>query len=1462
MFVELHAQSAFSFLEGAEQPEALVAEAARREMPALALVDRDGVYGAPRFHRAALAAGLRPIVGGEITLVDGSRLPLLVEDREGYQNLSRLITRMKLGAPKGSAALRLDDLEPYAAGLVCLTGGPRGPLARDVAAGRYDAARDRLARLVAIFGRSSCFVEIQRHLDRAEERTLQRLVDLARAAGVPLVATNQPLSAGPGGRALADVFTCIREKTDLDHAGRRLSVNDERGLKGAGDMARLFRDLPRALEATGELAMRLAFTLKDLGYRFPGFPLPPAETPLEHLRQLVDRGVRARYGTGPLAARARRQVAHELDVIGRLDLAGYFLIVWDIVEFCRAHEILVQGRGSAANSAVCYALGITAVDPVGMELLFERFLSEARGEWPDIDLDLPSGDRREAVIQYGYRRYGRLGAGMTANVITYRGRSAAREVGKALGLPRDMQDRLAGLVANWGYRDPADVLTRHLAAAGCDTRHPRIRKFAALWTRIQDLPRHLGQHSGGMVIAAGRLDDVVPLEPATMPGRVVIQWDKDDCAALGIIKIDLLGLGMMSVLQDAIRLVGETGGAVDLAHLPPDDPDVYRALQRADTIGVFQVESRAQMATLPRIHPERFYDLVVQVAIIRPGPIVGDMVHPYIRRRRGREPVTYAHPSLEPILRRTLGVPLFQEQLLRMAMATAGFTGSEAEELRRAFGFKRSEARMAEVELKLRAGMARQGIDGAAAEAIVRAITAFALYGFPECVVGETRVIDADTGRWVTIEDVVSGRARLETTLACDANMRVCRRRVLKATPSGRRTVYRLRTALGRTLVATAEHPLLTASGWRTVADLGAGDHVAAARALPALGRKHWPRHELIVLADLIAEGNLCHPSTFYFYTTDPRHCAEFVATVQRFDNTRATVARHRQCYSVHVRRRDRARPAGAVVWAKRLGLWGFGARQKHFPEEVFELHATDLALLLARLWEGDGSLSLAGHASYDTSSRRLAEEVQHLLLRLGIVSRLYERSHPYRGRRVTSFVVTVTGRENLGRFYHLIARRFLDRLRRRQAQALVGPHVRQRSSRDVIPVGVKGLVDHERKRRSSTWDDIGDGTGLSMRALVSPDGSKRGYRRWVIARLAQYFRSPQLARLAHSDLYWDRIVAIEPVDVRETYDLHVEGTHNFLANDLVVHNSHASSFALLAYASAFLKTHHPAAFYAALLNNQPMGFYHPATIVKDAQRHGQRILPIDVTRSQWLCTIEPDEGGGHAVRLGLRYVKGLRESAAQALVRAREARPFASIHDLALRAGLERAEVETLAAIGALAPLGGTRRANLWTAAVPHPGPVFGETFGAPDRDQSPLRDMTEAERLVADYAGTGVTLGRHPMAMRRAELRRRGVLSARELALAENETRVRVAGSVIVRQRPGTAKGFVFLSLEDETGIANVIVTPDLFARYRVTLVTAPFLLVEGAVQHQDGVVSVRAQRVEALPALGHAVPSHDFG
>src|SRR5213083_3729159 len=607
MYIEFHARSAFSFLEGASLPESLIETCANLGMPAMALLDRDGVYGAPRFYMAAERAGIKAHIGAEINCENFSirncqfaigqqiskprirnqkskiensfRLPLLVSSRAGYQNLCRLITKMKLRAKKDEGAAREDELREHAAGLVCLTGGDNGPLSLALARGDNTEARQSVECLADIFGRENVYVELQRHFHREQEARNHAAIEIARLLQLPLLATNGVSYATPRERELCDVFTAMRNHCTLATAGRLLARNSERHLKSPEEMQKLFSDFPEALANTAELSSRLEFTLKDLGYEFPKYPVPDGETMMSFLRERTREGFQQHYGraTADLRNRARQQVERELKLIEHLKLEGYFLIVWDLVRFCREQKILVQGRGSAANSAACYSLGITAVDPVGMDLLFERFLSEERGEWPDIDLDLPSGDQRERVIQHVYEKYGRLGAAMTANVITYRGRSAAREVGKALGFDATQIDRLAKVMDNFEFTDPADTLPRHLSAVGLDLNTDRVRLFARLWGEMQDLPRHLGQHSGGMVICQGQLDAVVPLENASMPGRVVVQWDKDDCADMGIVKVDLLGLGMMAVIQDSLKLVPE----LDLAHLPQNDPAVYTMLCEA-----------------------------------------------------------------------------------------------------------------------------------------------------------------------------------------------------------------------------------------------------------------------------------------------------------------------------------------------------------------------------------------------------------------------------------------------------------------------------------------------------------------------------------------------------------------------------------------------------------------------------------------------------------------------------------------------------------------------------------------------------------------------------------------------------------------------------------------------------------------------------------------------------------------
>src|SRR6476469_3183753 len=729
-------------------------------MPGIALLDRNGVYGAQRFSVAAREHGVRPIIGAELSMEDGSILPVMVENRTGYKNLCELLTQAHLRSEKGKSTVQWDELPELSEGLVTLLGSAsvsdvgfgvapkqsfetfttreRFCVSRKVHDGEAALAstRDACATqqegaqfLIDAFGRENVFIELQRHFIRGEERINRELIDVARAHRLPLVATNGVQYARPYGREVLEVLTCICEHTHLDAAGKLLTQNAERHLKSDREMRAIFADLPEAIENTSRLAERLTFSLENLGYEFPEYPVAIGHSMDSFLRTIVWFGAQQRYAA--ISPKVKRQIDEELALISKLGFPGYFLIVWDIINFCREHNIMVKGRGSAANSAVCYCLGITPVDPVENHLVFERFLNESRKGWPDIDLDLPSGERREAVIQEIYRRYGKHGAAMTANVISYRGRSAAREIGKALNFSPSIIDRFSHLFASGDFPHTLE-LESQIEQAGLPKGHPRMAAFIRLYRAIYGLPRHLGQHSGGMIICQNKLSSFVPLENASMPGRVVAQWDKDDCEDLGIVKVDLLGLGMMSVMQDAFELCRERGRPLDLAHIPKDDAATFEMMERADTIGVFQIESRAQMATLPRLKPKCFYDVVIEVAIIRPGPIQGDMVHPYLARRAGKEPVTYFDDRLKPVLDRTLGVPLFQEQMLKIAMIMADFSGNEAEELRRALSFHRSEERMRKVSVKLRAAMERKGIPSDKIEKVIQSISSFALYGFPE----------------------------------------------------------------------------------------------------------------------------------------------------------------------------------------------------------------------------------------------------------------------------------------------------------------------------------------------------------------------------------------------------------------------------------------------------------------------------------------------------------------------------------------------------------------------------------------------------------------------------------------------------------------------------------------------------------------------------------------------------------
>jgi error-prone DNA polymerase len=1073
-YVELHARSAFSFLRGSSTPEDLAKAATAAHLPAMALCDRDGVYGAPRFYQAARDPGVKAIVGAEITLADGSALPLLAQSQAGYQNLCQLITAAK-SQPRALETItpQDDQVDPrerkrpcfatwaeiarFSEGLIALTGDEEGPVVRAWLRGGATEAGEALRQVEAIFGPDRLYVEMQNHRVRGDERRLRFLADLASARRLPLLATGGVTHATPVGRELADVFTCLRHHTSLDAAGRLLAPNAERHVQSARTMRDRFAEFPEAIANTVRLNERLGFTFANLGYKFPDFAVPAGESQESYLRACTYAGVADRYPGDEFTAKHRDQLERELALINKLGFCGYFLIVWDICRWCRERGILVQGRGSAANSIVCYALRITAIEPIGNKLLFERFLSEGRvgkdgrPSWPDIDLDLPSGDRRESAIQEMYQRYAPRGAAMTANVISYRGRSSTREIGKALGLPQDVLDTFSSLYANGDFPQTLD-LEKQLQMAGLPAKHPRIGALARLHQQIRGLPRHLGQHSGGMVISAQPLDLVVPLEPASMDGRVVVQWDKDDCEELGIVKIDFLGLGMMAVLQETFEVCSRRGRATSLEEIRrEDDPATYKMMQNADTIGVFQIESRAQMATLPRFRPNNFYDVAMQVSIVRPGPIVGRLAIPLLQRRadeqagKGRE-FPCLHPEvshlLQDVLERTYGVVLFQEQMIAIAMRLAAFSPSDAEELRRAMGFSKGTERLERMVRKLRDAMRAQGHSDEVIEKVIEAAETFGLYGFPE---------------------------------------------------------------------------------------------------------------------------------------------------------------------------------------------------------------------------------------------------------------------------------------------------------------------------------------------------------------------------------------------------------------------------------------AHAMSFGLLAYASTWLKVHRAAEFFAALLNNQPMGFYAPATLVQDARRHGLKFRPVCVVASDFNSTVEADD----VVRIGLKQVGAVRESAVRTMLEQRARRPFTSLDDWLARTIFTAAERRALASVGALNVFAPHRRAALWQveAAWEAEETLFKTVAGGDASDpistrstREPLAPMTLAERYHADFSGTSITTGEHPMALVRAQLP--DVWRAADLLLARNGDRVKVAGSVICRQRPGTAKGFVFISLEDETGVANAVVHPDLFEKHRLIITQPSGLSITGRLQNQSGVIHIKAEKFAPLElAELPAGASHDF-
>jgi len=1015
-YCELHLHTNFSLLDGASHPQDVVARAGELGMPALAITDHDGLYGILPFSKCAREQGIKPLIGAEVTMESGRHLTLLARDMAGYSNLCHLLSHAHLGHSKGRPALDIDTLARHSAGLLCLSGCKKGEVPGLLLNGERDGAIAAARRYADIFGRDSFWIELHNNLCPEDKRLCRELVELAKALGLGYVATNNVHYARREGHRLQDILVCIRNRTTLDESHHLRRPNSEFYLKSGAEMAPLFADYPEALAGTLDIAERCDVSLDFSGYRFPDFPLPPGETAESFLARLCRERAGERYGD--LSGEVEGRLSYELDLIAKLGLSGYFLIVGDIMDYARRSGIPAQGRGSAANSIVAYILGITRVDPIRHRLFLGRFLNEEMSSIPDIDIDI-STNHREQLLQYVYGKYGEEHTAMVCSYVTFKARNAIREVGKALGLPAHVLDGMAKVVGSYradGIEEDLVELEQFRSYITSMT----WRQFLSLCQEIANFPRHLSIHVGGMLITSCPLTDIVPLERATMPGRVVCQWDKDAVDDAGLVKVDLLGLRMLSLVQEAKELIEQSRGiTIDLDRIPHDDAAVYDMIGDADTLGVFQVESRAQMQTLPKTRPRSVEDLTVEVAIIRPGPIQGNMVHPYIRRRRGEEKVTYPLKRLKPILEETLGVILFQEQVIKVAVAVAGFSPGEADSLRRAMSRKRSRQAMEELKQRFLQGARKNGVKEKTAVEVFDQLKGFAEYGF-------------------------------------------CK--------------------------------------------------------------------------------------------------------------------------------------------------------------------------------------------------------------------------------------------------------------------------------------------------------------------------------------------------------------------------------------------SHAAGFALLAYESAWLKHHFAPEFYAALLNNQPMGFYTPEVIVGDARRHGVDVLPIHINKSLGRCTVEDGR-----VRLGFRYVKGVGEDAIGKLEESRAA-PFSSLGELYREAGLSREVMENLILVGALDCFGEPKRQLLWQLGLLEQRGREELPLDFPEY-QIPLPAMTALEEIAADYRVQGLSARLHSMEVLRPDISRDGVLRSSEVRALFNGTRVRTAGYVVCRQAPVTAKGFVFLTIEDEEGLLNIILKPPVYRKYRYIARMEPLIVVEGVVQISEGIINIVAQRLAPL-------------
>ena len=1518
-FVHLHVHSEYSLLDGLGRTADLAKEAARLGQPALALTDHGVMHGAIEFFRNCKKNSVKPIIGVEAYLTQHGRpmggkdaqkdkarhhLLLLAQNMTGYKNLLKICSSAQLEGFYHKPRIDADFLAAHADGLICTTGCMAAEIPYLLNAEKREPqeakALERLQWYLDVFGRERFYVELQEHNIPELSRINKTLFEWSKQHDLGLLVTNDVHYVNAGDAASHDTLLCVQTNSLVTQTNRMKMTDTGYYLKSRAELELAFRSLTDLPESAFTNSLKIAdmcqVDLEDGSFHLPNLPagkMPAGFTYQTFLRYLTEEGLKVRYGARADSPEVQARKEHELKIISNMGFDIYYLIVWDLCEYARKRNIWWNVRGSGAGSIVAYATGITLIDPLKNNLIFERFLNPGRISMPDFDLDYPD-DQREELIRYTVDTYGKDHVAQIVSFGRMKARAAVRDVGRALDIPLSEVDAIAKQISAIPGKPVTidDVLNPEHEFFAPDLKQqyetlPKIKELIDYARNLEGVARHSSVHAAAVIITDKPLSDYVPLMRATGNSVVtdsVTQFEFPICESIGLLKVDFLGLSTLTVMRKAAELIKERHGvsyvienmAIDDQNWQPLDPKLgadhlkkaFALFASGNTTGVFQVEGTGMTNMLKEMRPYTFDHIVAAISLYRPGPM--EYIPTYIKRMHGEEKVTFRHPKLEPILGETYSIIVYQEQIIRIASDLAGYTPGEADEIRKAVG-KKIKAKIESHRAKFIDGCEKNTIPRATAEAIWDDIEYFARYGFNKCLVGETEIIDAQTGRLVTIESLYRGQAKIEQTVTCDTDtLKLTSGQVTNVLDNGIKPVYRLTTALGHEITATANHPFYTFEGWRQLDELNVGNLLAIPRVLPVEGTNSWPEYQVIVLGHLLGNGNLGYTHSVYYYTQDDSSLQDYCQAIEQFDNVSCSISWNK-AHFVYAKRLKRTQELGVVTWAKPLGLLGKKARAKEIPAEVFSLNNQQIALLLGRMWTANGHL---GHyiqdnyyfdPRYPTVSKRLAQQIQHLLLRLGIVSRVQRVKFHHTTKHDDGYYqVDILTLEHLVRFAQIVGAHLVIPEQQaicRGVYQLVYPA--NAENYDIVPLAIKKIVRQAKDETNMTWPKFHAETGMAQWEFYPADKrGKRGIRREVITKLADYFDNDALWRYAKSDIYWDEVVAIEYVGEKQTYDLTIADTHNFIANNILVHNSHAADYGMVTCQTAYLKANYPIEYMTALLTVERNNTEKVSQLLTECRAIGIKVLPPHVNYSRIDFVIDTLTEAEPVIRFGMSAIKNVGEGPIEAILTERDANGFFNnLEDLCKRVDLRqvnRRALEGLIKAGALDCFSDDRAllmaviermlnfsSSLHKAASAGQMSLFGGVVETASNkiesilDNPPPYDpVSRREILEWEKELVGTYLSEHPIEKNMRQLKAANVTMLNEITGQMHDRQITVAGVITVVKPHRSKKGdpMAFIEIEDMNLMREVVIFPRAYTSYASLLVEGNLVIIKGKVDAKD--------------------------